>query len=148
MSIYSCNVSSESSWLIVVLVRVSPRPGTIMFSMWPSVTTLVVALICPCFSNSFLASGDFCRILITFANSLDPDQALIWVKAGWHSDSVHEIISLKSWYWKKFSWLLEKHQELPGMQGLSGQPDKHPSILLLFSIVFISLVFISLFWCL
>ena len=24
--------------------------------------------------NSFLASGDFCRLLITFANSLDPDQ--------------------------------------------------------------------------
>ena len=25
--------------------------------------------------NTFLASGDFCRLLITFANSLDPDQA-------------------------------------------------------------------------
>ena len=24
--------------------------------------------------NSFLASGDFCRLLTTFANSLDPDQ--------------------------------------------------------------------------
>ena len=24
--------------------------------------------------NSCLASGDFCRLLITFANSLDPDQ--------------------------------------------------------------------------
>ena len=24
--------------------------------------------------NSFLASGDFCHLLITFANSLDPDQ--------------------------------------------------------------------------
>ena len=24
--------------------------------------------------NSFLASDDFCRLLITFANSLDPDQ--------------------------------------------------------------------------
>ena len=24
--------------------------------------------------NSFLASGDFCRLLITFTNSLDPDQ--------------------------------------------------------------------------
>ena len=24
--------------------------------------------------DSFLASGDFCRLLITFANSLDPDQ--------------------------------------------------------------------------
>ena len=25
-------------------------------------------------SNSFHASGDFCHLLITFANSLDPDQ--------------------------------------------------------------------------
>ena len=25
--------------------------------------------------NSFHASGDLCRLLITFANSLDPDQA-------------------------------------------------------------------------
>ena len=25
--------------------------------------------------DSFLASGHFCRLLITFANSLDPDQA-------------------------------------------------------------------------
>ena len=25
--------------------------------------------------NSFSASGDFCLLLITFANSLDPDQA-------------------------------------------------------------------------
>ena len=25
--------------------------------------------------NSFPASGDFCRLLIIFANSLDPDQA-------------------------------------------------------------------------
>ena len=29
-------------------------------------------LICKC--NYFLASGNFCRLLITFANSLDPDQ--------------------------------------------------------------------------
>ena len=25
-------------------------------------------------TNSFFASGDFCRLLITYANSLDPDQ--------------------------------------------------------------------------
>ena len=30
----------------------------------------------PCvYTNSFLASSDFCRPLITFANRLDPDQA-------------------------------------------------------------------------
>ena len=27
-----------------------------------------------CLDNSFLASGNFCCLLITFANSLDPDQ--------------------------------------------------------------------------
>ena len=26
--------------------------------------------------NPFLASGDFCPLLVTFANSLDPDQDL------------------------------------------------------------------------
>ena len=35
--------------------------------------------------NSFPASGDFCHLLITFANNLDPDQArqnvgLIWIQ--------------------------------------------------------------------
>ena len=29
---------------------------------------------CSTFINSFLASGDFWHLLITFANSLDPDQ--------------------------------------------------------------------------
>ena len=28
-----------------------------------------------CTNNSFSTSGDFCRLLITFANSLDPVQA-------------------------------------------------------------------------
>ena len=36
--------------------------------------------------NSFLASGGFCRLLITFANSLDQDQdqqilVLIWIQS-------------------------------------------------------------------
>ena len=36
-------------------------------------------------NNSFPASGDFCCLLITFANSLDPDQdqhyvVLIWIQ--------------------------------------------------------------------
>ena len=29
-----------------------------------------------CYFSSFLASGDFCHLLITFANSLQPDQDL------------------------------------------------------------------------
>ena len=32
------------------------------------------------FLNSFPNSGDFCRLLITFASSLDPDQA--WQNVG------------------------------------------------------------------
>ena len=34
----------------------------------------VVSTSCPVF-NSLPASGDFCHLLIAFANSLDPDQA-------------------------------------------------------------------------
>ena len=44
----------------------------------------VVSRSCSVF-NSFPASGDFCHLLITFANSLDTDQArkmsgLIWIQ--------------------------------------------------------------------
>ena len=31
---------------------------------------------------SFLASGEFCRMLITFANSLDPDPPKCWARSG------------------------------------------------------------------
>ena len=34
--------------------------------------------------NSFLASGDFCNLLITFENSLDPDQD--WQNVGPYLD--------------------------------------------------------------
>ena len=48
--------------------------------------------------DSFQASGDFCRLLITFASNLDPDQdrqnvnsdILIWIQTIWHSDSVSQ----------------------------------------------------------
>ena len=36
-----------------------------------------------CYEIYFLASGGFCRLLITFANSLNPDQgghSLIWIQ--------------------------------------------------------------------
>ena len=53
--------------------------------------------------NSFSASGDFCRLLINFANSLDPDQGpdltqirgLIWIKNVWHCDGISEKVNLK-----------------------------------------------------
>ena len=41
--------------------------------------------------NSFLASGDFCCLLITFANNLDPDQA-------WHA----YCLTLLGYSWKIF----------------------------------------------
>ena len=44
--------------------------------------------------NSLRTGGEFCRLLMTFANSLDPDQALIWIQAVWHSDVIPER---KSW---------------------------------------------------
>ena len=36
--------------------------------------TKVNIILAPGLHNSFLASGDFCCLLITFANSLDPDR--------------------------------------------------------------------------
>ena len=58
--------------------------------------------------NSFLASGNFCHLLITFANSLDSDQ--VWQNVGpdldpscltlwWYS----WMIFLKKLIWKKKS---------------------------------------------
>ena len=52
----------------------------------------------------FLVSGDFCRLLITFANSLEPDQVvsvLIWIQTVCHSDSIAERIFLKKLILKK-----------------------------------------------
>ena len=47
----------------------------------PSAAVVIVALRVKdnlkqlrCHINSFLASGDFCHLLISFSNSLDPDQ--------------------------------------------------------------------------
>ena len=55
--------------------------------------------------NSFLASGDFCRLLITFANSLDPDlktdvlSVLTLIQTVWYFDSDPEKNIWKSWFW-------------------------------------------------
>ena len=35
---------------------------------------LIIIICIVCLFHSFLASDDFCHLLITFANSLDPDQ--------------------------------------------------------------------------
>ena len=48
--------------------------------------------------NSFPACGDFCRLLITFANSLDPDQA--WQNVG--PDLDPNCLTLWLYCWKIF----------------------------------------------
>ena len=48
--------------------------------------------------NSFPASGDFCRLLITFANSLEPDQA--WQNVG--PDLDPNCLTLWWYSWKIF----------------------------------------------
>ena len=45
--------------------------------------------------NSLLSRGDFCCLLITFANSLDPDQArqnvgLVWIQTVWHPNGIEK----------------------------------------------------------
>ena len=46
--------------------------------------------------NSFPAGGNFCRLLIVFANRL----VLVWILTVWYSDSVPERIFWNSWFWK------------------------------------------------
>ena len=45
---------------------------------WFNSVSLIVLMLAPSSpnpnSNSFAASGDFCHLLITYANSVDPDQ--------------------------------------------------------------------------
>ena len=58
-----------------------------------------------CF-NYFLANGDFCHLLITFANNLDADEddkmsVLIWIQTVCHADSVPERIFGKVDFEKK-----------------------------------------------
>ena len=69
----------------------------------------------------FLDSGDFCCLLIAFANSLDPDQD----QQNFGPDldpnyltlnSIPERIFWKKNILKKVSKLQQKHEKLPGMQ--------------------------------
>ena len=89
----------------------------------------------------FLASGNFCRLLITsgLKNSTHPlvftsasgcrasenfeisgendrMSVLIWIKTVWHSDSAPERIFWKSWFWKYVSRRHQKLKKLPSMQ--------------------------------
>ena len=64
-----------------------------------------------------------CRLLITFANSLDADQArqdvgLIWIQTVWHSDGTPEKKKKKkSLFWKPPSDD-KKHENLPRRQSV------------------------------
>ena len=64
-------------------------------------------------SNSFLARGDFCRRLITFANSLDPDQDCQNVGPGLDTNRL-TLRSEKSF--EKVNLIKSKHGTLPSMQ--------------------------------
>ena len=59
---------------IMLKVHESNRPLSmeIIFIKIPDLFSLLLAHLIKL--NSFLASDDFCHLLITFANSLDPDQ--------------------------------------------------------------------------
>ena len=60
---------------------------------------LTVSRSCSLF-DSLPASGDFCHLLIIFANSLEPDQAdilsgLILIQTVWHPDGISKISSIQ-----------------------------------------------------
>ena len=50
--------------------------------------------------NSFPARGDFCRLLITFANSLDPDQARQNVGPDLDPNFLHMMVFMKDLFEK------------------------------------------------
>ena len=60
------------------------------------------------FLNSFLASGDFCRLLIAFANSLDPDQDLNSVQklcgTGFSQFLLLYVVIGPTSLWESYSW--------------------------------------------
>ena len=73
--------------------------------------------------NSFPTSGDFCRLLITFANGLEPDQA-----RHFYMDS--NCLTLWWYSWKMFlkkiilkenPQMTKKHTKLHSMQRVKGQ---------------------------
>ena len=86
--------------------------------------------------TSFLACDNFCRLLITFANSLDPDQD--WQKVGPDLDPKY-LTLIYSWkkyfekvnFEKKVNRGQQKHEKLPSMQRAYNLPHLAITILLL-----------------
>ena len=64
---------------------------------------------------SFLASGDFCHLLINFVNSLDPDQEDQNVGPDLDLNRLRLIAFLKE-FLKNNGRHQQKHEKLPGMQ--------------------------------
>ena len=64
--------------------------------------------------NSFPTSGDFCCLLITFANSLDPDRA--WQNITWSGSKLFDtlVVFLKDFL--KKNMLKKKSRWQKGMQ--------------------------------
>ena len=50
--------------------------------------------------NAFLASGDFCHLLITFANRLDPDQDGQDVSPGLDPNCLTPSDGIPEFFWK------------------------------------------------
>ena len=57
--------------------------------------------------NSFFSSGDFCHLLITFANSLDPDSVVL------------KVFFEKAKFEKSLSRRQQYHGKLPSKQGVN-----------------------------
>ena len=91
------------------MLREYPLSQCINFTMW---------------INSFPASSDLCRLLITFANSLDPDQARQNVRPDLDPNCLTLMVFLKEFFekviLKKNPQPTKKHVKLPNMQRVKG----------------------------
>ena len=75
-------------------------------------------------NNSFPASGNFCRLLITFANSLDPDQA----RQNVGPDVDPNCLTLKNPQMTKKKKKKKKHAKLPNVQRVKGALTPHQGV--------------------
>ena len=64
-------------------------------------------------NNSFLASEDFCHLLITFPNGLGPDQTV------WHSESFLKDFFQISLFWKKSVHKNKRMKKYPACKELN-----------------------------
>ena len=67
-------------------------------------------------NNSFLAKRDFCRLLITFTNSLNPDQDRQNVGPDLDPNCLTLILFLKETFERKVSRRQQKHAQFSCIQ--------------------------------